>query len=153
MHAMNSTPLEVDVLRHVRLMVAAGTSPGADDLVAGPVAFEFICGIAPNGITPFEYRLIKKGPGARVEVEVLEANLTREFEHLAPPLVAALGRARRPARWFLSATVAAVNPAESREVVRALARFSEAAEDGCGCGGGGGCGCSPSGRDGHGRDL
>ena len=148
---MNPSPVAVDVLRRVRLSLAAGSAEGRSDIFPGPAPFDFIFGIGTDGITPFEYRLVHKLPGEHIEVMVDRNDLSRLFGHLAPQVRAALPIPACLARWWLSVTIEMVSTADGRDVVRALARLSEAAGGGCGCGGGcsggdtnpagGGCRC------------
>ncbi len=148
---MNPSPIAVDVLRRVRLSLAAGSAMGRSDILPGPAPVDFIFGIGTDGITPFEYRLVHKLPGDRIELMVARNDLSRLFGHLAPQMLAALPIPARLNRWWLSVTIEMVSTADGRDVVRALARLSEAAEGGCGCAGGcgggntnppgGGCRC------------
>jgi hypothetical protein len=139
---MNQSPITVDVLRRVGLSLAAGSAEGRSDILPGPAPFDFIFGIGTDGITPFEYRLVHKLPGDHIEVMVTRNDLSRLFGHLAPQVLAALPIPARLDRWWLSVAIEAVNAADGRDVVRALARLSEAAEGGCGCTGGCGGGDS-----------
>ena len=97
----------IDHLKKITLSIAAGTTPQELDIIDQPLRFVFIAGLGPHGFTPFEYAL--------------------------PPF---LGKLKEHEEIFLTVKVAAVEPAESREDVRAMAAMTEC-ECGCDCD----CGC------------
>jgi len=101
------------------------------------VPFDFIFGIASEGMCPFEYELLHKTVGDRLRVAVPQTNARRTFAHLYLPVCAALSLSEIPETLHLDIAVSAVRDAEPREVVRAMAQASEAD----GCGGDCGCGC------------
>ena len=104
---------------------------------ARTVPFDFIFGIASDGMCPFEYALLHKAVGDRLHLSVPRAEASRTFAHLYRPLCAALSLPEALGIFSLDITVSAVTDAEPREVVRAMAQVAEAD----GCGGDCGCGC------------
>lgn len=104
---------------------------------ARTVPFDFIFGIASDGMCPFEYDLLHKTVGDRLQLTVPKTNARRTFGHLYLPLFTALSLSGIPETLHLDIAVSAVAEAEPREVVRAMAQASEAD----GCGGDCGCGC------------
>lgn len=101
------------------------------------VPFDFIFGIASDGMCPFEYDLLHKTVGDRLQLAVPQTNARRTFAHLYLPLCAALSLSEIPETLNLDIAVSAVTAAEPRAVVRAMAQAAEAD----GCGGDCGCGC------------
>lgn len=124
----------IENLKKVGLSTEAGTSPERMDLTPNPLDWEFIFGIGQEGLTPFEYELAGKGEGDEVIVRLEKGRVDALFGHLCrnlPPLGASSGT------LFIKSRVTRVAPAESREVVRAMA---ESAACGEGCCGDGACG-------------
>lgn len=122
---------KVEIMKKVGVTVSAGSQPGTSDLTGGPVPVEFIFGLGVEGLTPFEYSLAGKTVGEAVQVPVAPGEMGRTFCHLnraLPPMSAPSGT------FYVTARVDAVAPADSREVVQAMALMSQ-------CGGGDGCGC------------
>jgi hypothetical protein len=92
--------------------------------------FEFIFGIGPSGITPFEYELAEKSEGQEILIEVKRDNLAIFFEHLHPPITHLDNDTQL---IFLKINIQKIAPAGHREVVKALAEVT-AHGHGCGCG-------------------
>ena len=118
----------IDQLKKVRLEI---------QLAERTVPFDFIFGIASDGMCPFEFELLHKTVGDRLHLSVPQTEAPRTFAHLHLPLCTALSLSEMPQAFDLDIIVAAVTDAEPREVVRAMAQVAEAA----GCGGNCGCGC------------
>ena len=105
-------------LQSVSLMIDAGRAPSAKGLLPEAVGWEFIYGIGPAGLSPFEQELSGRAAGDEVVVRSPGIRLAELFGHLAPPL----GRLVEEAGELrLHVAVQAVRPADPREVVRALA--------------------------------
>ena len=118
----------IDHLKKVRLEI---------QLAKRTVPFDFIFGIASDGMCPFEFELLHKTVGDRLHLNVPQTEAPRIFAHLYLPLCIALSLSEMPKTLDLDIAVSAVSDAEPREVVRAMAQTAEAA----GCGGNCGCGC------------
>ena len=101
------------------------------------VPFEFIFGIASDGMCPFEYELLHKAVGDRLRLTIPPGDAGRTFAHLHAPLRMALASLETPDPLQLEVQIVAVTEAGPREVVRAMAQATE--KDGCG--GDCGCGC------------
>jgi hypothetical protein len=104
---------------------------------ARTVPFDFIFGIASDGMCPFEYELLHKAVGDRLHLNVPPAEAPRTFAHLYRPLCSALSLPEASRTFKLDISVSAIADAEPRDVVRAMAQVAEAD----GCGGDCGCGC------------
>ncbi len=123
--------LTVKPLHAIRLAVRAGSRPGAGDLTPDPLDLEFIFGLGVQGLTPFERMLDGMPLGGEKALELTRAVVPTTFLHLTPFF---LELADRQDPLHLTVRVAGIRPAESREVIRAMARMTECGDDCC-CGG------------------
>jgi hypothetical protein len=78
-------------------------------------------------LTAFEYALAGKRPGDKIQLHIQSSEMGPFFQHIRLPV---LSRAGHLPDFFLSVRVKDIQPADSREVVKALA---DAAECGCSC--------------------
>jgi hypothetical protein len=126
---------KVENLKKITLSFQAGTSPEKMDLTPKYTEFQFIFGLAPEGITPFEYELVEKVESDNVLLHLKKNSLNRFFIHLNPPIWDLFdGRAE----VYLKANIAAVAEAHNREIVKAMADMTAHGGGGdCDCG----CGC------------
>lgn len=128
----------IQVLKKVTLSLIAGSAgiqPEKINLTGPPVPFEFIYGVASDGLCPFENALHDKREGESLNVTVSTSEAHEFFGHHFVPLRQALGLHIMPATITLKVEVTAINDAENREIVQSLAKA------GSGCGGSCGCGC------------
>lgn len=128
----------IKVLKKVTLSLiagSAGSEPGKGNLTGSPVIFEFIYGLASDGLCPFESALHDKRAGESLTLTVSTAEAHEFFGHLYSPLRQALGLQIMPQTMVLTVEVTAVSDADNREVVQSMAKVSS------GCGGSCGCGC------------
>jgi hypothetical protein len=126
---------KVENLKKITLSFLAGTSPGAMDLTPKHPQFEFIFGLAPEGMTQFEYELAEKPEGEEILLHLKKDTLNRFFEHLTPPIWDLLdGRDE----IYLQVKVLAISATDNREIVKAMADMTAHGGGGdCDCG----CGC------------
>lgn len=124
----------VEDLKKVTLTFQAGTSAAQMDLTPQHPEFEFIFGLATEGMTPFEYELVDKSEGEEILLHIKKNSINRFFEHLSPPL-GDLFEDRD--EIYLRARIAAVADADNREIVKAMADMASHGGSGCDCG----CGC------------
>jgi hypothetical protein len=127
----------IQPLKKVKLSITAGSRPGSNDLTALPLQYEFLYGIGPQGLEPFEAALHGKALGECLTVTVAASEAPAFFGRFFQPVLQLLALHTYPAELFLSLSVEQVTDAENREVVKALAR--EAGHGGCG--GSCDCGC------------
>lgn len=128
----------IKVLKKVTLSLRAGSTgsaPGEDNEIAAPVIFEFIYGLASDGLCPFESALHEKRAGESLSLKISPTEAPDFFGHLFWPIRQALGLQVMPQTIALEVEVTAVIDAENREVVQSMAKA------GSGCGGSCGCGC------------
>lgn len=130
---MQEKRYKVEPMKKICLRYTAGTSEGADDLVSPAEAFEFVYGIAPDGLTPFEYALADKYPGDRIQYRVERERIIETFGHLLSNM------GKIPAhqdRFYLNIEVADIQETNQREMIQAMAAATACGGDcGCGCGG------------------
>jgi hypothetical protein len=131
--------MQVDYLKKVQLRIEAGAEAGTWDLTPEPQALTLICGAASAGLCPFEYELIGKTAGDRLELAIPASRLPETMAHLLLPLREALAFATMPPVLALGVTIEAVTDPNPREVIRAMAEATNqegcGADCDCGCGG------------------
>jgi hypothetical protein len=125
---------KVEHLKKITLSIQAGTSQDTMDLTPKYLELEFIFGLGPEGMTPFEYELADRSEGESTLLHLKKKDLCTFFEHLNPPLTD-LFDAQDDV--YLKVNIDAVRPAENREVVKAIADMAAHGGAGCDCG----CGC------------
>jgi len=123
----------VEHLKKITLSLEAGTSPENMRLGSGSSEVEFIFGLGPAGMSPFEYELIDKVEGDEILIHLKRENIPVFFEHLHLPL-GNLFKDRN--EIFVNVKIQKIDPADNREVVKAIADMT-AHGHGCDCG----CGC------------
>ncbi len=124
---------KVENLKKIALKLEAGRSPQNMDLSLDKSDFEFIFGIGPSGISPFEYELVDKTEGQAVLIEIKKEDISNFFEHLHPPIIPIDDDIEV---LFLKIVIQKIAAVDHREVVKALADIT-AHGHGCDCG----CGC------------
>ena len=125
---------KVENLKKIALSIQAGMSQDTMDLTPKYPGIEFIFGLGPEGMTPFEYELADKTEGESILLHLKKEDFFSFFEHLNPPLMDLFdGRDD----VYLKINIDAVTPAENREIVKALADLAAHGGTGCDCG----CGC------------
>jgi len=129
---------KVENLKKITLTLQAGTSPDTMDLMPKYPQFEFIFGLGPEGMSPFEYELVDKTEGEEVLLHLQKQMFYPFFEHLNPPIWDLFDGSND---IYLKAKIAAVLTPDNREVVKAMAEMTARGGSGCDCGGGCGCGC------------
>lgn len=125
---------KVESIQKIALSIKAGTSQDVMDLTPKCPKIEFIFGLGPAGMTPFEFELANKAAGDSVSLHLKKKDFDSFFEHISPS-VRDLFDDRNDV--YLQVTINTVSPAENREVVKALADIAAHGGEGCDCG----CGC------------
>ena len=123
---------KIGALKEITLSIQAGTSQDAMNLKPKYRKFEFIFGLGPKGMTPFEFELGDKAEGDSIVFHLKKESVYSFFEHLNPPIMDLFEG--RP-DVYLKVTIEAVTSAENRKIIKAMAAM--AAQGGCGCD----CGC------------
>ena len=96
------------------------------------VPFEFIFGVGPAGITPFEKALFGKSVGECIRLDIAPTEYGQIVGHLEQPLRKQTG-IMTPSSMQI--TVAGIDRAQDREVVQAMAAGGGCGDCDCGCGG------------------
>lgn len=127
----------IQPLKKVTLSLQAGSKVEDFTLTPSPISFEFIYGVARDGLSSFEAIINNKPPGEIINLTVLSTEAQDFFGNLFIPLRQTLGLHLLPVKIFLHIEVISVVDADNREVVKSLAESL-----GHGCGGGTcDCGC------------
>jgi hypothetical protein len=129
---------KVENLKKVTLYCRAGTTPDKMDLEIDPPEFEFIFGLAPEGMTAFEYQLAQKEQGQTISFPLKKEDVYDFFGPLQLPVRTLFTGGRGVV--YLKVTITSVIAADNREIVRAMAEMLSHGGGG-GCVGDCGCGC------------
>jgi len=128
---MNKSKEKIDNLKKIKLLIEAGKRPDLMDLTPDPFPFEFIFGLGPEGMTPFEYQLSGKTEGDEFLLPLKKEILQETFQHLYAdfPKFSELSDL-----FYLKIRVVKVAAAETQEIIKALAIISSCGHDHCSCG-------------------
>ena len=126
---------KIEPLKKIKLSLEAGTSRDLADLQLPASEFEFIFGLGREGLSPLECDLAEKKVGDEIVVHLGKQNLHEYIAHVRLPVHTVL---ENRDSIFLAMRVEAINPADSREVVKTMAQMTG---HGTGCDGGCDCGC------------
>ena len=125
----------VEPLQKISVTLRAGAAPGDMNLPLPHRGLAFICGIGTGGMTPFEYLLAGREPGDEISFRVTRPELEQFFEHLVLAFCAPF-KDRDEVHFQVRLT--GIEPADGREIVRAMAELTaHTGSGGCDCG----CGC------------
>ena len=124
---------KIENLTKVKLQIEAGTTAEHMDLTPAASEFEFIFGIGPGGMCPFEYQLVNKAAGEEIEIHVKKEESYLLFEHLRPAIINLFDAHDT---LHLKAKILAIKQPENTEIVKALSEMTSHHHD-CDCG----CGC------------
>jgi hypothetical protein len=128
---------KVENLKKITLFFEAGTSSDAMDFLPRFPGFEFIFGLAPEGMTPFEYELLDRTEGEEVLLHLEKEAFHTFFERIHPPLMD-LFDGRNDV--YLKVNIVAISSADPREIIKSMAEMTAYGGSGCDCG----CGCGDS---------
>jgi len=124
---------KIDNLTKVTLRLEAGITADRMDLDPDESEFEFIFGIGPDGMCPFEYQIVNRAVGEEIRIHVKKEALQTLFEHLKLPIQNLF---EKHAALFLTITILKIEQPENTEVIKALSALASH-HHGCDCG----CGC------------
>ena len=126
----------IGYMKKISVILETGTSPDNMDLSEHPFSFQFIYGVGAEGVCLFEKALFEKRPGDKSLLEVDPRQAGEIFGHLKQPLINSLPMT---APFYLQTTITAIETADNREIVEALAKGTGSGDCGCGCDGN--CSC------------
>ena len=124
---------KVETLTKVTLYLEAGTTANDMNLSLPSAEFEFIVGLGPNGMCPFEYQLANKAVGDKISMPLEKEEAHLMLEHLHLPIMRLF---EDHDLLYLKIQILKIVQPDSREVVKALADLASHGH-GCDCG----CGC------------
>ncbi len=130
--------MQIENLKKISLRIKAGDKPGVYNLLAEPVDFNYIHGVASEGLSELERELHQRKIGDEVVVTVARKNAGEVCGYLLKPLRLAFGLKNLPESLYLAINVVAVDEPENREIIMAMA---EALKKQGGCGVTCDCGC------------
>ncbi len=133
---MNKRADVIGYMKKVSLSLEAGTTQDSMDLSEQPFSFQFIYGVGTEGVCLFEKALFEKRPGEKILLQVDPHQTGEIFGHLKQRLFNFLPMNRS---FYLKSTITAIETADSREIVQALAKGTGSSDCGCGCDGN--CAC------------
>ena len=105
---------KVENLKKINLSIQAERSQENLDEAVTCRSFEFIFGLGPAGMTPFEYELVDKSEGESVLIQLKKENYFQFFEHLNPPLMDAFDK---DDKLLLKVNIVSVASADHKEIV------------------------------------
>ncbi len=130
-------PSSIELLKKVCLRLSAGNQKGMNNL-ADSVDFQFILGVASDGLTPFEASLLNKESSWNYVIEVSAHDIAIFFGYLKLLIQDSLSITSFPKTLFLTITIMDVVTPSNMEIVQAIAKATAHGS----CGGSCDCGCS-----------
>ena len=125
---------KVSPLKKISMRYTGGSTQDINDLIGEPAPLEFIFGLGPDGLTPFEYALDGKVVGDKVQYRIERSRIIETFGHLLSEMGQMPAGA---ASFYLNIEITDIGEPGQRELIRALAATTECGGAcGCGCGGG-----------------
>ena len=128
--------ISIDVLNKVELSLALAGESGAQPVADSGVEFEFIFGVATDGLSSFELALKGKNEGEHCTLTVSAGEANEYFGYHFLLLKQLLSLQILPETIHLNIHVISIKEAESREIVQSIAKAAAS----CNCGGVCGCG-------------
>jgi len=128
---------KIENLKKIALAFEAGTTADAMDLLPQCPKFEFIFGLALEGMTPFEYEIVDRVEGEEIRLHIDKEEYHRFFEQLNPPIMDLFNEREAV---HLKVKIVGIANADSREIVKAMAEMANRSEGSC-AGGDCDCGC------------
>jgi len=129
---MNKNAPVVDNMKKITLALETGTSQDSMDLSDQPFSFQFIYGVGTEGLCLFEKALFEKKIGEETVFRVDPHQASEVFGHLRQTLAPSLPLATT---FYLKSTIKAIETADNRELIRAIAEGGGSTDCGCGCDG------------------
>ena len=124
---------KVENLAKVTLRLEAGSTADRMDITSTALEYEFIFGIGPGGMCPFEYQLVEKATGEEIGIHIKKDELHLLFEHLRPPIISLFEKHNA---LHLKTKILKIEKPGNTEVIKALSEATSHHHD-CDCG----CGC------------
>ena len=122
----------VAYLKKITVGLETGQSPDKMNSSNHPFSFQFIYGVGAEGVCLFEKAHFEKRSGEEVLLQVDPHQAGEIFGHLKQALINVLPMATP---FYLKSTITAIEAADNREVVQAMAKGTGSCDCGCGCDG------------------
>ncbi len=122
----------IGYMKKIRVTLETGTSPDNMDLSQHPFSFQFIYGTGAEGVCLFEKALFEKRSGEEILLQVDPHQTGEIFGHLKQLLINFLPMS---APFYLKTTIQAIEAADNREIVQAIAKGTGSSACGCSCDG------------------
>jgi hypothetical protein len=120
---------KIGPLKKVILSIEAGSAADAMDITPSPRKMDFIFGLGPNGLTPFETELSDKDVGYEVIFRLRDENIPHLFQHLNPPNIPAM---ENQTAFFMKIRVMDISPADQKDIIKSLAEIADCGDHCCG---------------------
>jgi len=122
----------VDNMKKITLTLETGRSQDSMDLGEQAFSFQFIYGVGTEGLCLFEKALFEKKIGEETVFRVDPHQASEVFGHLKQSLAFFLPLSKP---FYLKSTVKAIETADNRELIQAIAGGGGSSDCGCGCDG------------------
>lgn len=112
---------KADMLKKITVSISPAGNTAAPHKGSEPFHCEFIYGIGPQGLTPFEYELAGKTIGDEFCITISPSNFRETFQHL-PVHIPEISEDRPPVS--VNIKILNITSADNREIVGAMAHIS-----------------------------
>ncbi len=113
---------KADMLKKITVAISPSEMPAAGPERSEPLLCEFIYGIGPGGLTPFEYAMAGKSVGDEFLMNLDPSNVNETFEHLCTDLPDWI-KDRPPVSYTIK--ILSITTANNREIISAMANLSD----------------------------
>ena len=127
---MNKNTNTISYMKKITVSLESGTSPNTMDISKDTFSFQFIYGVGTEGICLFEKALFEKKIGEETVFQVDPHQSGEVFGHLKQSLALFLPMSKQ---FYLKSTVTAIETADNRELIRAIAKGAQSSSCNCGC--------------------
>ena len=112
---------KVDMLKKITVSISPAATSTVSPGTSASFHCEFIYGIGPNGLTPFEYALAGKTVGEAVCITLHPSEAGETFQHLSRDIPVA-AQDQPPASYTVR--ILRITSADTREIVSAMANVT-----------------------------
>ena len=117
---------KIEALKKITLLLESGSESQTMNISTTPSPFNFIYGVGPEGLSPFEYEMAEKSEGDELVIQLSNKDIQSSFQHLTlPPSIIPKDKDS----FYLRIKIAKVVDAEQREIVKAMAEATACCDD------------------------
>ncbi len=125
----------VALMKKITLSFTPGSENDSREYQRNNPGMDVIVGVGSRGLTPFEYEIIDKPVGSRLNISLHSHEIQPFFEHLASTIHKRFPQLPREATIHLTVGIDAITEPTPKEIIQAIAAATEGCSDGgCGCG-------------------